>query len=65
MYLLLPISLTLGAAAVLAFVWAVHSGQFDDLSTPKWRALFDDEPSPSPSRPSDPNQGNGDATLHV
>jgi cbb3-type cytochrome oxidase maturation protein len=64
MYLLLPISLALGTAAVLAFMWAVRSGQFDDLTTPKWRAIFDDDPSPSHPRPSEQNQGNGDATLH-
>jgi cbb3-type cytochrome oxidase maturation protein len=27
-----------------AFVWAVRSGQFDDVVSPAWRVLFDDPP---------------------
>lgn len=51
-YLLLPFCLLLGAGAVAAFWWAVRSGQFDDLSTPAWRILFDDDaPSGSPPTP--------------
>jgi cbb3-type cytochrome oxidase maturation protein len=36
-----------GAVAVgflVAFVWAVRSGQFDDVVSPAWRVLFDDAP---------------------
>jgi cbb3-type cytochrome oxidase maturation protein len=33
-----------------AFVWAVRSGQFDDMASPPLRMLFDD--APCPSRPS-------------
>ena len=32
--LLIPISLLLLGVAIWAFVWAVRSGQFDDLDTP-------------------------------
>jgi len=38
----IPIALVLGALAVVAFVHAVRSGQFDDLDTPALRVLFDD-----------------------
>jgi cbb3-type cytochrome oxidase maturation protein len=36
-----------GAVAIgflVAFVWAVRSGQFDDTVSPAWRVLFDDPP---------------------
>jgi cbb3-type cytochrome oxidase maturation protein len=31
---------------LVAFVWAVRSGQFDDVVSPAWRVLFDDAPAP-------------------
>lgn len=40
---LIPLSLVLLGAAVWAFFWAVRNGQFDDLETPAWRILTDDE----------------------
>lgn len=40
--LLIPLSLVLVVVAVWAFVWAVNSGQFDDLDTPAWDMLSDD-----------------------
>ena len=42
-YILLPLSLVLAAVALRAFIWAVRSGQFDDLETPGRRMLHDDE----------------------
>lgn len=42
-YVILPIALVIAAAAVGAFIWAVRSGQYDDLDTPAMRVLFDDE----------------------
>jgi cbb3-type cytochrome oxidase maturation protein len=42
LYIALPVALLLGAAAVVAFVRAARSGQFDDLETPPLRVLFDD-----------------------
>jgi cbb3-type cytochrome oxidase maturation protein len=47
-FLLIPLGLVLLAAAVVAFFWAVRSGQFDDLETPAWRILLDDDRSPPP-----------------
>lgn len=40
-FLILPITLLLSLAAVLAFAWATRGGQFDDLRTPAVRALHD------------------------
>lgn len=45
-FLLLPLSLLLALAAIVGFVWATRSGQFDDLDTPASRVLFDDEIDP-------------------
>ena len=42
-YLLVPLSLVLIGAIVWAFLWAVRSGQFDDLEGPAHRILMDDD----------------------
>ena len=43
MYVLLPAALLFAVGAVAVFVWAVRSGQFDDLETPAARILGDDD----------------------
>lgn len=43
LFLLIPLSLLFVALAVWAFFWAVRSGQFDDLDSPGYRMLLDDE----------------------
>lgn len=43
LYVLFPLALLLAAAAVAAFIWAVRSGQLDDLDTPALRILHDDD----------------------
>jgi len=43
LFVLIPLSLILVAGAVWAFFWAVDHGQFDDLESPGWDALQDDE----------------------
>lgn len=40
---LVPLSLVLVVLAVWAFFWAVGSGQFDDLDSPAYRVLLDDD----------------------
>jgi len=40
---LVPIALALGALGLAAFLWALRSGQFDDLDGAAERVLFDDE----------------------
>ncbi len=43
--LLIPLALLLGGLGLLAFLWALKSGQFDDLDGAAYRILFDeDEP---------------------
>jgi cbb3-type cytochrome oxidase maturation protein len=43
-YVLTPVALLLVIAAAVAFVWAARQGQWDDTTTPAWRALHDDPP---------------------
>ncbi len=45
--LLIAISLGLGIAAWLGFLWTVRSGQYDDPEGPKYRMLDDDDERPS------------------
>jgi cbb3-type cytochrome oxidase maturation protein len=40
---LIPIALCLALVAIAGYLWAVKSGQFDDLETPAHRVLFEDE----------------------
>ena len=48
---LIPIALALGGLGLLAFLWALRSGQFDDLDGAAERILFDDDEQQDPSRP--------------
>ena len=41
---LIPIALFLGAVGLGAFLWALRSGQFDDLDGAAERILYDDDP---------------------
>jgi cbb3-type cytochrome oxidase maturation protein len=41
---LIPIALVLGLLGLGAFLWALKSGQFDDLDGAANRILFDDDP---------------------
>jgi cbb3-type cytochrome oxidase maturation protein len=42
-WLLIPLALALAGGALLAFLWGVGNGQFDDLDTPARRVLHDDD----------------------
>ena len=41
---LVPAALLLGALGLAAFMWALRSGQFEDLEGAAYRALEDDPP---------------------
>ncbi len=43
LYILFPLALLLAGVAVVAYIWAARSGQFDDMETPAMRVLHDDE----------------------
>ncbi len=42
-YVLLPLALLLGFVGLLGFMWALKSGQYDDLDGAAWRAIMDDD----------------------
>ena len=43
LYLLIIAALTIAIGFLLAFIWAVRTGQFDDMHTPSIRILFDED----------------------
>ena len=48
---LVPVALLLGFVGLLAFLWSLRSGQYDDLDGAAERVLTDDEkPLPGPIR---------------
>jgi cbb3-type cytochrome oxidase maturation protein len=57
LYLLIPATLVLAGIALLLFVWAIQSGQFDDLETPAIRVLFDEVGPQSEGSPGDLRTG--------
>ena len=56
MYLLIMLSLIMASGFVIAFVWAIRSGQYDDKYTPSVRVLFDDHPV-SDEKPAENSEG--------
>lgn len=42
--ILVPLALMLGLAGLVAFLWSLRSGQYDDLDGAAWRAIADEEP---------------------
>ncbi len=42
---LIPAALLLGAIGLVAFLWSLKSGQFDDMDGAAARILLDDEPA--------------------
>lgn len=40
---LIPIALGMGAAGLVAFLWAMKSGQYEDMDGAATRILIDDE----------------------
>ena len=43
LYLLVPIALLFCAVAIRLLLWAIDSGQYDDLDKEAWRVLEEDE----------------------
>ena len=46
--LMIPVALLLGGSFVFAFIWATNNGQFDDLDTPAYRILKNDNERKEP-----------------
>lgn len=59
MYILIGASLIVAVGFLLAFLWAVRSGQFEDTYTPSVRMLFEDETANS-KKEENKHRSNGD-----
>ena len=55
LYVLIPLAVLLLAFAVWALVWAIRTGQFDDLESHAWSVVLDDDQKP----PGDPGDSSG------
>lgn len=42
-FIMIPLGILLAGLAIWAFFWAVGSGQFDDLDSPAYQILLDDD----------------------
>jgi cbb3-type cytochrome oxidase maturation protein len=63
LYLLIPVALVFVAVAVKLLLWAIDSGQYDDLDKEGWRILADDDKpdnSTSGQGEDDPRKPGGD-----
>jgi len=58
-YLLIPLSLLLVGLIVWMFIWAINSGQFDDLEGPAHQILMDDDSPDTTPTDDDENENNG------
>jgi cbb3-type cytochrome oxidase maturation protein len=71
--LLIGLSIALGIAAWLFFLWTVRSGQYEDPEGPKYRMLDDDDGAPpaphgggrdpSTRRPGEEGEGRGSGIV--
>jgi cbb3-type cytochrome oxidase maturation protein len=48
---LIPLSLVLLGLGIAAFFWAVRNDQFEDMDSPAWKILLDDDSRPHPEIP--------------
>ncbi len=57
-FMLLPLALLLGFIGLMAFMWTLKSGQYDDLDGAAWRAIMDDDEELNPNSSSKPPDNN-------
>ncbi len=50
-FILIGASILVASGFLLAFIWSVKSGQYDDDVTPSIRMLFDDENTNTKNKP--------------
>lgn len=48
LYVLIPLAVMLLGVAVWALLWAIKTGQFDDLESHGWSVVLDDDQKPPP-----------------
>ena len=47
-FVLIPLAVLLLGVALWALLWAIKSGQFDDLESHGWSVVLDDDQKPPP-----------------
>ncbi|MBK1672689.1 cbb3-type cytochrome oxidase assembly protein CcoS [Ectothiorhodospira shaposhnikovii] len=62
LYILIPLGMIFLGLALVAFLWTVRSGQYDDMEGPAHRILMDDDDPRIPRRRRDdrPDSGEGE-----
>lgn len=60
-FILIPVSLVLLGVALWGFFWAVRSGQFDDMDSPAYRILMEEDRRKRGERGPDGESGDGDS----
>ena len=60
LYLLIPLGLLVLGVAIWGFLWAVKTGQFDDMEGPAHRILMDDDDIRIPTRKSETSENKQD-----
>lgn len=53
LFLLIPVALVFSAVAVRLVLWAIDSGQYEDLEKERWRILIDEDGDPKRERSDD------------
>jgi len=61
LYMLIPMAVFIMVIAIVAFVWTVKSGQYDDLEGPAHRILMDDDDPLIPRSARPPEERSKDA----
>lgn len=54
-YYLIPVSLVFLGVAVWFLIWAIRSGQYEDMDSHGWRILVEDDRAPPPHRDRPPD----------
>jgi cbb3-type cytochrome oxidase maturation protein len=54
-FLLIPLSIVVATFFLIAFIWAVRSGQYEDTLTPAMRVLLDETTQRAPETDSQQN----------
>lgn len=57
LYLLIPVALIFCIIAIRLLLWAIDSGQYDDLEKEAWKILADDEAEPPTTESNSPAPG--------
>jgi cbb3-type cytochrome oxidase maturation protein len=58
LYLLIPVALVFCAVAIKLLLWAIDSGQYEDLDKESWRILNDDNAGDAGAAEPDADSGN-------